>query len=58
MGELLVCLITLIVSFKMSVLMSMGGKIKVDEEQWKNEKKYIRQKMVDKMGKMDNASRS
>jgi len=57
MGELLVCLITLLVSFKMSVLMSMGAKIKVDEEQWKNEKKYIYQKMVEKMEKMDDASR-
>jgi len=57
MGELLVCLIALLVSFKMSVLMSMGAKIKVDEEQWKNEKKYIYQKMVEKMEKMDDASR-
>jgi len=57
MGELLVCLIALLVSFKMSVLMSIGAKIEVDEAQWKNEKKYIRQKMVEKMEKMDDASR-
>ena len=49
MGELLLCLITLIVSLKMSVVISMGAKIKVDEEQWNDEKKYMRQKLVEKM---------